>query len=179
MTTPLVPILTDVGTAAAVSASSQGLQIEITDLVLGDGSWTPDATATALQSEVQHVGITAAEFIPPNQFHLTTLLDGPEEYWIHEFGLIADGILLAVWSEPGNPLTYKSNLVDIVFHWDIALVGIPPGSVTVANIQTDLHLTLVSEYIQMAADIVELNTKHVLDTERHLDHELRLIAIGA
>ncbi len=116
MAVPIVPIPTDVGLTAVLDAQSNGLQVTITHIAVGSGAWSPNNTATDLMAEEQRVPISASQVIPPNQLHLSALVDGTTEYWIREFGIIADGVLLAVWSDPTTPLAYKASGVDIVFN---------------------------------------------------------------
>ncbi len=178
MPTPIVPIVTQAGLTAAFNADQNGLQIEITHIALGLGQWTPDDTATALMTEEQRVPVAAGQVIPPNQLHVSALIDGVDEYWINEFGIIADGnVLLAVWSDPVNPLAYKASNVSTVFNHDLILRAFPPGSITVANLTTDLNLTLVGELTEMATAIIAAEHREILDLLHRIDLETRIAAL--
>ena len=180
MTIPVVPVVTQAGLTAAFNADQSGLQIEITHIALGSGQWTPDETATALMTEEQRVPVAAGQVIPPNQLHVSALIDGPDEYWINEFGIIADGsVLFAVWSDPANPLTYKASNVRTVFNHGLILRAFPPGSITVANLTTDLHLTLAGELTEMATAIIAAEHREILDLVHRTQLETRIAALEA
>lgn len=131
---PLSPIITDAGLAAVFNATNNGLSARITHVALGDDAWTPDATATGLQSERQRVAVSNGSRIQPNQIHITAVENGDEEYWIRELGFILDdGTLLAVWSNATQPLAYKAAGVDVLLAFDLVLSALPDDSVTVVG----------------------------------------------
>jgi len=135
MTTPLIPLITQAGLQAVFSASNQGLQAEITEVALGDHAWTPEASATGLVSEKRRIAISGGEAVAPNQIHLTAIEDGTDlEYWVNEVGFyLADGTLLAVWSDAQQPLAYKAAGVDLLLAFDMVLSSLPANSISIES----------------------------------------------
>lgn len=131
---PISPIITNAGLAAVLNATDDGLSARITHVALGDNAWTPDNTAVALQSERQRVAVSNGSRIQPNQIHITAVENGSTNYWIRELGFILDdGTLLAVWSDPSQPLAYKAAGVDVLLAFDLVLSALPDDSVTVVG----------------------------------------------
>ena len=179
MSQPIVPIVTQAGLTAAFNAEQNGLQLDITHIALGAGQWTPDATATALVDEQQRVPVTAGQVIPPNQLHVSALVDGPQAYWVNEFAIIADGVVLAVWSDPVTPLAYKAENISIVFSHDLILHAFPPGSITVSNLTTDLNLTVLEPIAELATAAVATQHRELHNLFERLDLQTRLAALEA
>ena len=133
MTTTLIPIVTNTGLEALINTQNQGLNATITEIGLGDTSWTPEGNATALKSEKRRIPILGGERINETQIHMTAVEDGTEiEYWVRELGFyLADGTLLAIWSHATQALAYKTATVDLLLALDLSLSTLPANSVNV------------------------------------------------
>ena len=132
MSATLTPVITSAGLNAVFNAQNNGLDATITEIALGDSAWTPDNTATALQNEKRRITVSG-ERIKGSQIHLTGVEDGTSlEYWVREVGFyLADGTLLAIWSNANQALAYKSAGVDLLLAFDLVLSALPANSVTV------------------------------------------------
>ncbi len=131
---PISPIITSAGLTAVLNATNDGLSARITHVALGDAAWTPDNSATALQNERQRVAVSNGSRIQSNQIHITAVENGTVEYWIRELGFfLDDGTLLAVWSDPDQPLAYKAAGVDVLLAFDLLLSALPDDSVEVVG----------------------------------------------
>lgn len=132
MAISLVPIITAAGLAAVFNATNDGLQARITEVVFGDEGWVPAQDATALRSEQFRVNVQAGTRINPTQIHITAIENGEESYWVREIGiLLSDGTLFAVWSDPQQPLAWKTSDVDLLLAFDMVLSALPEDSVIV------------------------------------------------
>ncbi len=131
---PISPIITTAGLTAVLNATNDGLSARITHVALGDAAWTPDNSATALQNERRRVTVSNGERIQPTQIHITAVENGSTEYWIRELGFyLDDGTLLAIWSDPEQPLAFKAAGVDILLAFDLVLSALPDDSVEVVG----------------------------------------------
>jgi len=131
MSIALIPIITSAGIAAVFNATNNGVEAMITEIALGDSGWSPDNTAGTLQNEMRRLAISG-ERISDNQIHLSAIEDGITEYWVREVGFyLADGTLLAIWSDPVNALSFKSSDVDLLLSFDLVLDTLPASSVNI------------------------------------------------
>ena len=133
MSTTLTPIITTAGINAVFNADNDGLKATIKEIALGDTGWTPDNTATKLQSEKRRIPILGGERINSQQIHLTAVEDGTDlEYWVREVGFyLEDGTLIAIWSKANQSLAYKSASIDLLLAFDLLLSALPADSVTI------------------------------------------------
>ena len=133
MSTTLTPIITSAGLDAAFNAQHNGLDASIKEIALGDTGWTPDDSATGLKSEKRRIPILGGEQINSKQIHLTAVENGTaQEYWVREVGFyLADGTLLAIWSDANRKLAYKSSEVDLLLSFDLLLSALPINSITI------------------------------------------------
>lgn len=152
-TTPLVLTITQAGQAAAWLANSQGLHVEISHIAIGTGAYTvPAAPApvTALQAETGRFAIAGGEQVSDTQVHITALATGETGYWINEIGaILADGTLLALWSDPAQSLAYKGAGQAVLLALDLILTALPAGSVSVV-VDGNLSLSYAIELAQIA-----------------------------
>lgn len=178
MASPIIPVVTLAGLAAAMNAQVNGITVELTDIAVGSGEWVPDDTATALMTEEQRVPIAGSHIVPPNQLHLSALLSGPDEYWINEVGIYGNGnVLMAIWSRVGEPFAYKSADVDVILNHDLLLTAYPPESITVSNITNDLNLTWINEIVQLSTAIIAVNAREVQALTERLSLDARVTAL--
>ncbi|WP_227105669.1 phage tail-collar fiber domain-containing protein [Chromobacterium rhizoryzae] len=152
MSTPLAPLITAAGLAAIWRASNDGVSAQITHIALGDGAYAPAQSQTKLRGEQARYPIAGGERLGNTQIHLTAIADDDKAFWVREIGFIlADGTLLAVWSDPKAALAYKAADVQLLLAYDLALNALPPNSVTIQSSGAGLNLSLASELAALAA----------------------------
>ncbi|KMN83293.1 hypothetical protein VK98_03490 [Chromobacterium sp. LK11] len=152
MSTPLTPLITAAGLAAIWRASNDGVSAQISHIALGDGAYAPTQSQTALRSEQARYPIAGGKRLGNTQIHLTAIADDAKAFWVREIGfMLADGTLLAVWSDPKAALAYKAADVQLLLAYDLALNALPPDSVTIQSSGADLNLSLASELAAVAA----------------------------
>lgn len=164
----LVPVITAAGRSAVLAASNDGLQATITHLAFGSGAYDPAGDETALENEIVRVPIAGGSRVGDFTLHMTGLLDGTEEFWVRECGIIlSDGTLLAVYSDPATPLAYKTDGVPIVMAFDLTMAALPADAITVEA--GDVSLSII-----FSAEFAKLGTA-IQDTMRHQIDDLATI----
>lgn len=138
MPTVISPLITDAGLNAAINAQSNGLQLQITHVVLGQGQYTPDAALTTgpLQRKEKAV-ISGAMRTGTGGFMVSVYLAAYAGVAYNVGELLfyagdpdAGGVLFAVHSSPGANI-FQRNSLDWVGQFAITMARVPAGSVTV------------------------------------------------
>ncbi len=177
MSTPLQPVITQAGLAAIFRATNDGLSAQITHVVLGSTGYTPVQTQTALRSKKGTYPISDGQKLSSTQLHLTAVADDAAEYWVREVGfLLADGTLLAVWSDPAQALAYKSPNAQLLLAYDLSLAALPANSVTITSTGAGLNLTLSEQLAALASASIAgmlrgVKQQEALDSQERL-HQL-------
>lgn len=194
MSTPLLPTILEIGLQAIWRTSNDGVAAQITHIALGDAAYTPNQGMTRLQSERARYPVADGKRLSSRQIHLTALADGSIEFWVREVGFVlADGTILAIWSDPAKPLAYKAGGVDLLLAYDLTLSAVPADSVTVQSTGAGLNLAMAGEYTALAtAQISEMQRglnrdelarqhgDHLGTVDQRLDeHDHRQVATGA
>lgn len=133
---PTLPlIITDAGRQTIVDATNTGtLPVVLSQVALGTGTWSPDATATALQTELKRIDTVGGLAVADDTLHITITDDSADTYDLGEFGLYTNsGVLFAIYSTT-TPITAKAADALLLLAADIILTSVPPGSVTVNGI---------------------------------------------
>ena len=158
-------VITQIGLDKAVSASINGIQIEITHIGFGTGGYTPLRTRQTLNNEVLRVPVAGSKDIDVNQVHLTALVDSGD-FTCREIGFyLADGTLFSVMSHPTNTIFYKTAMSNPIQGFDLVLDAVPIGSVTVTA-AGDLTMYYATEFAQMATAQMGTMRRQV---SQHLD----------
>lgn len=166
----LKPLITDAGLQAAFNAASTGLNAEITHIALGTGNYTPTADQTGLVVERMRMPIADGKMLDAKQLHVTAIADDAQAFWVREVGFfLADGTLLAVWSEPGVSLAYKSADVQLLLAFDLALAALPADSVVVQSTGADLSLNFAAELARMATASINTMLRQIQFEQRLRD----------
>lgn len=172
----LVPVITAAGRSAVLAASNDGLQATITHLAFGSGAYDPAGDETALENEIVRVPIAGGSRVGDFTIHMTGLLDGTEEFWVRECGLIlSDGTLLAVYSDPTTPLAYKTDGVPIVMAFDLTMAALPADAVTVVAGDVTMSIFFAVEFAQLATGIIDNQRRHIAQADE-IDELRRRIA---
>lgn len=152
----LVTTTLEVGLAALLQQSGDGLAGKVAYVALGDAAYTPVQTQLGLRSERARFPVSGGKVVGPRQLHIAAKADGPTEFWVREVGFVlSDGTFLAIWSDPKKPLAYKADGTDLLLGFDLVLSGIPAGSVVIET-TGDLNLSMAEEFTSMARAIVDL-----------------------
>ncbi len=152
-------IITDVGVAAAVAADGQGLQLDITQIALGSGDWSPGIAATALNTEVKRLSVFGATVLAPDRIHVTIRDDSADVYDLREIGLYDEnGDLFAIYAQSA-PIVSKSADAKVLLTATIPLTTVPPASVTITGNEFDY-----SAASESVAGVAEIATQSEVDT---------------
>lgn len=151
MSESLVCTFTDVGLRALVNAQNNGLKAEIVALAVGRGAtlgatfggYTPVRASTGLKNETARVPILSGTALGSDAgFRLLAVVPAsslPAEYWIQEVAaILADGTVLAIWSDPLHPLTGKTARSDTDLAYDLFIDEIPAGLLNITVIDPDI-----------------------------------------
>lgn len=164
----LYPVITNVGLMALINADNNGLEAQITHVAFGDGNgvgYAPAAAQTALVSERARVAVGGGERVGSFEIMVQALLDAGPAFTIREAGFILDdGKFLAIWSDPALPLAVYTPGVPIVFAYNLALAGIPPGSVNVTITGPAVNISIAGPFAQITAEIIRLQ-RRIVETE--------------
>jgi hypothetical protein len=172
VSTILKPTITTAGLQAIFNADSNGLQAKITQIGLGDQAYDPNQNRTALSSEKNRINIASGRLVTPTQIHMSVIDDSNKTFWVREVGFyLSDGTLFAVYSEAGKALAFKSPEVDLLLAFDLALTGVPAGSVNIIDQGIDLNILIAPELAKMA-------TAQISNMYRYIKQKLTLLKAG-
>jgi hypothetical protein len=143
MPAALTPKITNAGLAAAISASGSGLQLAITHVALGTGSYssaTSGAAMTALVA-IKEVATIASGFVGTSgsfsaTVHFPAWTGVPSAYNATEIGFYAGdptagGILFAVYSDPSTTVQARTSASEFLATFNLQLTSVPAGSITI------------------------------------------------
>lgn len=125
-------IVTDAGRAEVLNSDQNGWgPVEITEIALGSGSWTPTPAATSLQSEIKRLTAIAGGASSPTILHVNSADRSTDDYEAFEVGLYLDsGTLFAIASQP-IAIVSKSASSSAYVSADIEMTGqVTPAMVT-------------------------------------------------
>ena len=147
-------VITDAGLAEVINAEQTGTApVVLTEVGLGTGQYTPDASRTALAAEFKRLTTVAGGAIGDNAIHLTAEDAGTDAYTVYEIGIYtASGTLFAVYSQP-VPILQKAAVAHALLALDIVLTNVDPDSLTVGDTNFQLNGATTSRQ-----GIVELAT---------------------
>jgi microcystin-dependent protein len=176
MATPINPVITDAGLAAAIAANGAGLQLQITHVALGAGAYAPATTATALVDRREKAAVFNGARVG-NQLTISVTHRASDytgaAYGVGEIGFYAGdpdsgGVLFAVWSAVGrsSPNRGGSNAINYQQTYTITLSAVPTGSVTVV-------------YDTAAAIAMASITAHLQAADPHTQYILKAGNVGS
>lgn len=143
---------TNAGLAELISAKNEGLMGAITHVAAGTEKYTPSHQQTQLRNEKQRVLVADYEDLGATQIRLAARFDGDLEYEVGEVGFyLSTGTLLAVYSAPGETLTYKSAYSHWLQRFTLDLTPLPSESVTVNVGVPNVNLLMASELATVGA----------------------------
>lgn len=154
---PLIPVITRRGLASAWTADSTGVAAKVVAVLLGDQGYAPDKEQLGLRNPLMRIPVADGQRISDTQIHVTALVDGPLVFWIREVAFELDnGQVLAIWSDPDEPLAYKSRRAAFLVGFDLALDALPANSITIVSSGANLSLAAWgAHYTTQAAAIID------------------------
>lgn len=171
----LIPVLTNVGLAALIQATNDGVEGRLSHIAFGDGggsNYQPSASQTELINERARVPIAGGQRAGNAEIQVQALLDSGPTFQVREVGFILDdGTFLAIWGNANQTLTTKTSGVPLAVTYNLALAGIPPGSLNLSLTLPSLNLTIAGPLAQLVAEIIRLQ-RRIVESEN-----LRLIPI--
>lgn len=159
--TALALIITDAGRQAIIDETNGAtLPVTISEVAYGDGTWTPDETATALNNEVKRItSLGSNQATAPDTISVTATDVSADSYTVREIGLYTDtGILFAIYAQ-ATPILTKSAGAASLATFDLILDSVPAGSVTVGD--TNFDYPPASTAVK---GVVELSTAAEMNT---------------
>lgn len=149
-------IATLAGMAAVAEAVTGGGTVQVTHIALGDGSWIPDETATALNNERIRTVITSTQPIENNIHKISAFAEGVEEFFIHEIGIIANhngnDVLLAIAAD-NNAIQWKPSNQRVPLELLLHFAAFPAGAVTISA-QLNNNLSLLVPFMLQSLSII-------------------------
>ena len=93
-------VITDAGKQALVDATQTGTaQLQLSEIAVGSGQYTPSAEQTALQNQIKRLPIIQASAVDDHVIHVAYQDDSTDSYNVYEVGVFtSDGVLFAVYS---------------------------------------------------------------------------------
>lgn len=138
---------TNKGLDELISAKNQGIRGIITHVGAGTAKYTPLSTQSALKDERQRVPVADFEDVSGSELRVAARFDGDAEYVVGEVGFyLESGTLLAVYSEPGKTMTYKSPTTSWIQRFTLDLAPLPTDSVTVTVGVENINLMMTEEF---------------------------------
>lgn len=140
MTIIFNPLITDAGMTAATTASGLGLQLSITHIALGSGSYTPVGSLTALSSYKEKATVAGGFLVGVGGLRIDVLFPAltgaPVPYNATEIGFYAGdpdagGILFAVHSHPVDVIVQRTTTLDYVAQFGLQIARVPSGSISI------------------------------------------------
>ncbi len=168
-------VITRAGLEECVSASSQGVVLNVKWVSAGDESYTPNAEQTALVNELQRVEFSEYKDLSGGQVQAVGKFSGPDEYAIREIGFwLESGTLLGVFSTPGVTLNYKVKDGHCIQPLTLDLSALPSNSVQVVVGTENLNILMDDEFMMDAAVFIKSQVVQVKQTHRQMQLSERL-----
>ena len=156
MAQPIIFKITQAGKTAALGANGDGaeLKINLTQVAIGAGKYTPTGNETMLMSEVGiRSGIVSGDVeVSSNTLRFSSSLTMTSETPIYEIGLFTDdGVLFAVAASTTEPLLTIYPGVTFVAAFGLSLSEVGAGNVTVTTDPNGaLSIVLMQQHLAAA-----------------------------
>ncbi|EHM8884966.1 phage tail protein, partial [Salmonella enterica] len=163
MSTKYFALLTNTGAAKLAKATALGMQVEITQMAVGDGNGalpTPDPAQTALAHEIRRAPLNALTIDPLNTSQIIAEQVIPEDvggWWIREIGLFdKDGDMVAIANcaetykpqlQEGSGRVQVIRVILIVSSTEAVALKIDPAVVLATRKYVDSEIIEVKNYI--------------------------------
>lgn len=156
----LIPIITNAGLQATINASEDGVEAKITHIAFGDaggnaGRYNASATQTGLVRERVRIPVGGGQRVSPFEIAIEALLDTGPTFTINEVGFVLeDGTFLAIWASSEFSLAVKTAGIPMALVYNLALSGIPPGSVNISISGPNVNISIVGPIASTAANFM-------------------------
>ncbi|EBM9947135.1 hypothetical protein HW602_002658 [Salmonella enterica] len=163
MSTKYFALLTNTGAAKLAKATALGMQVEITQMAVGDGNGalpTPDPAQTALAHEIRRAPLNALTIDPLNTSQIIAEQVIPGDvggWWIREIGLFdKDGDMVAIANcaetykpqlQEGSARVQVIRVILIVSSTEAVTLKIDPAVVLATRKYVDSEIIEVKNYI--------------------------------
>lgn len=140
MTIIFNPLITDAGMTAATTANGLGIQLAITHIALGSGSYAPAGNRTALASYKEKATVAGGFLVGVGGLRIDVLFPALTgaivPYGATEIGFYAGdpddgGILFAVHSHPVGVIVQRTTTLDYVAQFGLQIARVPSGSISI------------------------------------------------
>ncbi|EBU9317149.1 phage tail protein [Salmonella enterica subsp. enterica serovar Amager] len=181
MSTKYFALLTNIGAAKLAKATALGMQVEITQMAVGDGNDTlptPDPAQTALAREIRRAPLNVLTVDPLNTSQIIAEQVIPEDvggWWIREIGLFdKDGDMVAI---ANCAETYKPQLQEGSGRVQVIRVILIVSSTQAVTLKIDPAVVLAtrqyvdSEIIEVKSYVDDKLTEHA-QSRNHPDATL-------
>lgn len=149
-------IITDAGRAAAVTAAGDELSVNIAEVGIGTGQWTPTAAATALVNELKRIPASGSQKSTPTSVTVGFQDNSSDVYTCYEIGFyLDDGTLFAIYASSDTVVGAKSAPLKLLWGLTMVLSSLPADSVSVtatANFLPPAASTTVPGIVTFATD---------------------------
>ncbi|HEA0864570.1 TPA: phage tail protein, partial [Salmonella enterica] len=163
MSTKYFALLTNIGAAKLAKATALGMQVEITQMAVGDGNDTlptPDPAQTALAREIRRAPLNVLTVDPLNTSQIVAEQVIPEDvggWWIREIGLFdKDGDMVAIANcaetykpklQEGSGRVQVIRMILIVSSTQAVTLKIDPAVVLATRQYVDSEIIEVKGYV--------------------------------
>ncbi|EIC0165187.1 phage tail protein [Salmonella enterica subsp. enterica serovar Kinondoni] len=163
MSTKYFALLTNIGAAKLAKATALGMQVEITQMAVGDGNDalpTPDPAQTALAREIRRAPLNVLTVDPLNTSQIIAEQVIPEDvggWWIREIGLFdKDGDMVAIANcaetykpqlQEGSGRVQVIRMILIVSSTQAVTLKIDPAVVLATRQYVDSEIIEVKGYV--------------------------------
>lgn len=177
MATKYYAVLTNVGAAKLANATALGVQVEITQMAVGDGNSalpTPNQAQTALVHELRRAPLNTLSIDPNNANQIIAEQVIPEDvggWWIREIGLFdKDGDMIAV---ANCAETYKPQLQEGSGRVQVVRMILIVSSTAAVTLKIDPSVVLATrqyvddQIIQVKAFVDQQLAAHIAAADPH------------
>lgn len=182
MATKYYAVLTNVGAAKLAKATALGVQVEITQMAVGDGNGalpTPNPEQTALVHELRRAPLNSLSIDPNNANQIIAEQVIPEDvggWWIREIGLFdKDGDMIAVANcaetykpqlQEGSGRVQVVRMILIVISTAAVTLKIDPSVVLATRQYVDDQIIQVKNYVDNSFK------NHISNENPHMQYPL-------
>lgn len=189
MPTPIIFTITTAGRVAALDAFDNGLTIALTEIGIGDDSYTPTGSETALSNELDRFNLSGGTVEALSAtLRFSAAITALARTEVYELGLFTStGVLFAVASTTSTtvPLVVAEANIDTICAFGMVLGDVPTSSLTITiDPSAPLAIQLVNQHIgaenphpqyAMSADLlaeIDARTAEILALSDDLDDEV-------
>ena len=155
MPTPIIFTITTAGRVAALDAFDNGLTIALTEIGIGDDSYTPTGAETALSNELDRFNLSGGTVESLSAtLRFSAAITALARTEVYEIGLFSStGVLFAVASTTSTtvPLVVAEANIDTICAFGMVLGDVPASSLTITiDPSAPLAIQLVNQHIGAA-----------------------------